>query len=266
MKYRIAVIKPDDGTDFWRCFEDPANALCLALAEAGHEVSVGHTLLPDSKNIVIGWHSLKAGEHEKVSDCIIWQLEQLNGWEERFNKPMHLDILKSASEIWDYDPANIDWLKDKGVDATHFPIGYRPEIRELSTDPRDVDVLIYGIMTVRRRDIMSIIEKECRYVYISVDNPRYSAELAPIVARSKVVINIHAHDSNLQEQVRITPVLSQGVAVVSDPSSTNHYGDGILEADDIAQATIDLVKGGWREQGMLGYDKIRSMPMVVPGA
>ena len=266
MKYRIAVIKPDDGTDFWRAFEDPANALCLALADAGHDVSVGHTTFPDSKNILIGWNQLKEGEHRAVGDCIIWQLEQLDGYDERGFRPMQLDILKNASEIWDYDPANIEWLKGKGIDAVHFPVGYRPEIRELSTEPRDVDVLIYGIMTERRSKILEAVSKECSYVYIDVHNPRYGSELAPLVARAKVVINIHAHSSEIQEQVRITPVLSQGVAVVSEPSSMNHYGDGIIEAEDVAQATIELVKDGWREQGMRGYEKIRSMPMVAPGA
>ena len=262
MKYRIVVVKGDG--DHWRAFEDPANALCLALTESGHEVSVGHTLFPSSKNILIGWNQLK--EDQKADGCIIWQLEQLDGWEDRGFNSMTLGILKSAAEIWDYDPANIEWLKDKGLEAKLFPVGYRPEIRELSTEPRDIEVLVYGIMTERRREILKAIANECRFVYISVDNPRFSSDLAPIVARARVILNTHAHSSRIQEQVRITPVLSQGVAVVSEPSSTNHYGDGIIEADDVVQATIDLVKDGWREQGLRGYEKIRTMPMVVPGA
>jgi hypothetical protein len=270
VKYRVVVLKPSDGTHFWRSFEDPVDALVYALHDAGHNVSVGFKAWPGVTNIIVGWNQLENEPIPTDAPYIVWQLEQLAGWDDRSFGDMPIEVLKGAGEIWDYDASNIGWLEDHGMTARYVPIGYRPEIRELSNNKvRDIDVLVAGSLSPRRQSVVDgLVARRANVRTITNQDPKYGKELAPLVARSKVVLNIHCGTSRIQEQVRIVPAMSQGVAVVSERSTSNRYGRGIVEANyaDLVGATMNLLRSGWRKQGAVGYDTIRSMPMEVPGS
>ena len=74
--------------------------------------------------------------------------EQLTGW------------FQSGLEVWDYSPANIEVIKALGVENVRYlPIGYQKELQRIDiTVEQDIDVLFYGSLNERRREIFNQIE------------------------------------------------------------------------------------------------------------
>lgn len=278
MRYNVSILTPADGSCFWRCFEDPALAVYQALNDKGHDVvSTVACILPDRHNVLLGWHNVEPGTAGAGWNAGIrwtaYQLEQLHKADVRMKQPVPWDTLELADAVWDYDEGNIEILKDRGIDAVHVPIGYRPEVRTRRDDApeKDIDVLMFGCLRTRRKYIRDALAGQCNLQFIGTTSPLYGAELADVVDRAKVVVNVHYDGpDDYQEQARITPLLSQGACVASEASVRNYYGHGIAEAplDGLVDLVLGLVADDDRRQRQAdaGYDVIRAMPMEVPVA
>jgi len=127
--------------------------------------------------------------------------------------------------VWDYSRANILALERLGISASYVPVGYIPALTRIPPAPaQDIDVLFIGSIADRRLKILQALEREgARVVAIY---GRYGAERDALIARAKIVLNIHFHAAKVFEIVRVSYLLANRCFVVSETGS-----DRAAEAD-----------------------------------
>jgi SAM-dependent methyltransferase len=171
--------------------------------------------------IVFGAHILQNAGY-LPGNAIIFNSEQYDSpW---FTND-YIDILKTHL-VLDYSYKNIEYLSQLGIDAHLIRLGYvTEEDRNLdsSVGEKDIDVLFYGSINQRRQLMLDLLATEDINLYIT-DNV-FGEELDKLVARSKVVLNIHFYETKIFEIVRINYLLTNGVHVVSEE------GDDQIEKD-----------------------------------
>jgi hypothetical protein len=117
--------------------------------------------------------------------------------------------------VWDYSQANIERLAARQVPRlTHVPIRYVPELTRILPAPEDIDVLFYGIYTTRRHAVLNALRGRGFRVGWLLN--RYGADRDALIARSKIVINMHQHDAQVFEIVRVSYLLANRRTVVSE--------------------------------------------------
>lgn len=109
------------------------------------------------------------------------------------------------------------------------------------TSGKTVDVLFYGLMNDRRRKILDDLRKQG--IHVETAN-RFGEELAQLLQRTRVALNIHVTDAPNVE-TRICEALGCGAAVVTEPMSETDVTDTLrryvfeCETDKLAD-TIKL--------------------------
>ncbi len=87
-----------------------------------------------------------------------------------------------------------------------------------SNVPQDIDVLFYGSMCPRRWNIERDLRKQGINAIFRSFN-LWGTERDSLIARAKIVLNIHFHSSCLFEYSRVLPLLSNRKFVISEFSS-----------------------------------------------
>jgi len=240
------------------------------LASLGCAVTVtNNTLEPETQNIVVGAHLLdEAHCRELASDCIIYNFEQLHdqsGWV----SPGYLAAL-GRCEVWEYSHRNLEYIaRATGNERLRYvPIGYTPSLtRIVSTPAPDIDVLFYGSMNDRRA---AVIEK-LRAAGLNVHTVFgvYGAERDTLIARAKVVLNLHYYDTSIFEIVRVFYLLANRKAVVAEcHDRTEIYPDlreGIrtAEYDGLVDACTELVRDDStrKRYETVGFERMKARPI-----
>lgn len=203
-------------------FTEVADLLEASLRELGYVVSKGRNQIREgATNIVLGANLLKPEAIPDGVRIIVYQLEQL--WEGSVWWNEHIKgILLRADEVWDYDPANIAFLKEQlGIEAKHVIIGYHRALIRIPRREKDIEVLHFGSMNERRAGIIKQIEDSG--VKVTQAFGVWGKERDELIARSKVVLNIHFYDAAIFEQVRVSYLLNNGVLVISEGSGYIPY-------------------------------------------
>ncbi len=136
-----------------------------------------------------------------------------------------VDMLRENT-FWDFSASNINRLRARGLaSVVHCPIGYSQclEATANDSDSEDIDVLFYGHMNARRQAIVDVVKNAG--VDVVVPPPTYGAELDRLVARSKIVLNIHFYPGSVHEIIRTSYLYANRKCVVTERS----------DEDDIAQ-------------------------------
>jgi len=139
--------------------------------------------------------------------------------------------LAKRHQIWDYDTANLAQWNALGYSykPIHVPIGYVPELSRInSTAQQDIDVLFYGSLNERRSRILNALRDAGMNVH-SVFGV-YGKQRDELIARAKVVLNIHFYDTKVFEIVRVSYLLSNAKAVVSEYSEGTCIEKGLETA------------------------------------
>ena len=156
---------------------------------------------------------------------IAFQLEQsINS---RWFSDKYFTILNQAYAIFEYSIKNIEFLIENNVPYQkifYLPIGslpgYTSHLRNVgySLDHREekIEVLFYGDPNCGRRQ--QYLEKLKLVFNVYVASEIFGEELASLVCRAKVVVNIHYYDNALLETTRIHETLSLGTPIVSESS------------------------------------------------
>lgn len=166
----------------------------------------------DPRRLLIGAHllHLTGAAPWPDSDTILLNTEVPgSGW---FNES-YLAELRSH-EVWDYAPENIVRLTQYGVDAQLCKIGYHECLERIELAKPDIDVLFYGSMTPRRIPIWQSIEDtglNCKHLF-----GVYGAERDAYIARSKIVLNMHAYSESPREDVRLSYLWANKAFVLSE--------------------------------------------------
>jgi hypothetical protein len=217
LRFAIVTIAPP-AFGHWRAFDEVAETLQAALAELGHDaVRLQNEFPRDRRCIVLGTNLLPLfGGLSPPDEAILFNLEQVVDGSPWWN--LQYQLLLGRHRVWDYSRANIERLAALGIARVqHVPLGYAPELTRIPAASKDIDVLFYGVGNARRARILR--ELEASGIVLRVLNGVYGSERDALIARSRVVLNMHAYSARLFEIARVGYLLANRVFVVSEVSS-----------------------------------------------
>jgi len=173
-----------------------------ALAELEETVRYGLEALGQlhpPRRIVLGAHL--PGYMPEAGDIIYNTEHPRSGWW----SAEYRDLMRSH-ETWDYAPEGY---------GLHVPIGYMPQLTRIpKADPQDIDVLFYGSMNERRAKVVHDLEAAGLNV-VTVFGC-YGAERDALIARSKVVLNMHYYEPGVFEYVRMSYLWANRKCIVCE--------------------------------------------------
>jgi hypothetical protein len=201
---------------------------------------------------------------------IIYQLEPLDhehGYLSRF--PHYLDFLRGAKQVWDYSQQNTNYLARLGMtNVRYIPVGHSFVLeRIVDFGQGDIDVLFYGAISTRRRQILDELQRQG--LKVAVLFRKYGPFRDSYIGRTKVVLNVHQFETSHLEQLRISYLLNNERFVISESSSENPFGDGVIFChyeDIVTQCKLYLRNGMEAERRRIakaGYDAIKKIPMTT---
>lgn len=207
MKYHVYRVEPG-GYIHADGLSELADTVRYGLERMGAEVTQGKDYLPGVTNIIIGGHLIShlpprsiVYNSEVVTDDSTWMAGSYK----------HLLL---SHEVWDYSERNVEKLAALGIKARFVPLGYVSEMTRIQPTEQDIDVLFYGSMNPRREKI--IRELATLGYAVKAVFGLYGAERDALIARSKIVLNMHFYESHVFEIVRVSYLLSNRKAVVAE--------------------------------------------------
>ena len=180
------------------------------------------------------------------ADTVVYNLEQIDT-DSVWLTDQYIDVLKRF-RVWDYSPSNAERLRGMGVPVEGVcRIGFVPEFSQIDQSAEeDIDVLFYGALNPRRQAVLDELEKRGLNVVVAVNC--FGEARDRLVARSKVVLNIHYYEAKVLEMVRISYLLANGQCVVSEVGADRHEEAVFEEAiafssyEDLVERCVELVE------------------------
>lgn len=240
----------------------------------------------EGKTLIFGAHLVPKFQGAiEFEDVVIYQSEQLGAADSIFATEEYIDIL-SRYPVWDYSGLNIEFLYEQGIEAKHVPIGYnrcmsnirigrsvslvggggKPQSIELAEwsgtyPPVDItgkfvqaiDVCFYGSVNERRAKIIeelksrTVTENGVKRPLVVASFMGYGGFRDKLIARSKIVLNLHYYDSAIFEIFRCSHLFANKKALISetgkDLSLESPYTNsgGFVSYDDIVDRCMDLL-------------------------
>jgi hypothetical protein len=234
VRFAVAVVAPQ-GYVHSQAFREVAEALHHALLALGHDSLLTTRLDYDERHtIVLGSNVLASYGWEPPKKPILYNLEQIYD-DSPWMTPALLALFR-RHPVWDYSQANLERLAAWQVPRlSHVPIGYVPELTRIVPTTEDIDVLFYGTYSKRRQAILDALRaRGFRTEWLF---GVYGATRDALIARSKIVINMHVYEAKVLEIVRVSYLLANRRTVVSERGA-NPTEDGDLESG-IAFAAYD---------------------------
>lgn len=243
-------------------FSEVTSGLYFAFQELGLPTGLlwfGENPPPnDLKTIVLGAHLAK----ELKPGSIIYNMEQINSGSVFVNEG-YIKMLREF-EVWDYSHRNIEELKKLGIEAKYCGVGYVSELTNIkSPENPEIDVLFYGSINERRMKICNELSKQCN-VYVACDC--YGEERDKLIARTKIILNIHFYPSKVFELVRVSYLLANKKCVVSeygdDKQLESQFDDAVVFApyDELVETCLrTLYSESWKTIGNDGYEIFSKM-------
>jgi hypothetical protein len=217
LRFAVVTIAPEQ-FGHWRAFEEVAETLQAALEVLGHDVVRTQNDFPrDRRSIVLGANLLPVfGGVAPPDQAILFNLEQVADGSPWWN-PQYL-LLLGRHPVWDYSRANVARLAALGIThAQHVPLGYVPQLTRIAAAPKDIDVLFYGVSTGRRERVLRELRESG--IRLEAVNGVYGAGRDALIARARIVLNMHVYPSKLFEIVRVGYLLANRAFVVSELST-----------------------------------------------
>ncbi|MBI3499005.1 MAG: glycosyltransferase family 1 protein [Proteobacteria bacterium] len=231
-EFGIWIVRPP-GFVHSRGFEEVAEALQAGLVALGHSAAiVDPPAWAARRLIVLGGQLIDPGYFDRLpADAVIFNLEQIfpgSPWLE----PHYVELLRRF-EVWDYSQRNLDELRRLGIDNCRLcGIGYASCLTRIPEAVEDIDVLHYGSMNAHRRSVLAgLVERGAvvRHVFgvFGEDRDR-------LIARSKIVLNMHFYEGRVFEIVRVSYLLANRRFVVceygTDPGLEEPFAGGVAFA------------------------------------
>ncbi|MDR2113230.1 MAG: class I SAM-dependent methyltransferase [Candidatus Accumulibacter sp.] len=213
---QIVLIQPE-GYAYSGALAELAETLIYGLDGLGADFSFSiNEPAVDAVNIVLGAHLLGGGAimRELPADTIIYNSEQVDD-KSTWISGSYMALLRRLT-VWDYSEANAARLRSRGVKRVRYvPIGYAPRLTRIPmTTPQDIDVLFYGAINERRKNILeALIARGLRIEFL---DGVYREERDRFIARAKLVLNMHYYDAGVFEIVRVSYLLANERAVVAE--------------------------------------------------
>jgi hypothetical protein len=247
MRFAVAIVSPPSHHDIsGGAFNEIAEALHHGLVGLGHDSVLTNRLdLDERRTIVLGGNLLVQYALEPPKNPIFYNLEQLGNDLPWMTMPEFVDLFRRYP-TWDYSQANIEYLAGLGLPRpTYVPVGYVPELTRVAPVPEDIDVLFYGALNGRRYAVLR--ELHDRGLQVKWLSYVYGASRDAWIARSKIVLNIHYWEAKIFEITRVSYLLANRRAVVSersaDPALERDLQSGIAFADydELVDRCVELL-------------------------
>src|SRR5271166_3198407 len=207
--------------------------LAGGLREMSIHVEVGHELPlnPRGRVIALGANFFSAAELERLPKySIIFNVENSSSG---FLNAEYRELL-GRFPVWDFSESNaFDLAKVINRPVHYLRMFYVEGLSRIPTGAEhDIDVLFYGSFNARRSQILDSL---CaRGLVVKAVFGVFGAQLDELIARSKIVLNIHFYDNGRLEMIRLFDLFANGRAVVSE------LNPGELLDPDLADALIGV--------------------------
>jgi hypothetical protein len=267
-RFNVTIVAPE-GYGFSETFREIGETLCFGLAALGYEATLAvNEFKHDATNLVLGAHLLdERTAAELPASTLLYNFEQVYGGSP-WIKPLYIDLVRRFP-LWDYSERNIDkWRRFcPTAGLTHVPLGYVPELTRISAaEDQDIDVLFYGVLNDRRRRILDQLIRDGLNVHAVAG--LFGAERDALIARAKVVLNVHFYDTKIFEVPRVSYLLANRKAVVAEVDDDTEIDAGIragiagVPYADLARRCIELVFDDVvrERQATAGFESFRRRP------
>ncbi|HYG67911.1 MAG TPA: hypothetical protein VD838_09635 [Anaeromyxobacteraceae bacterium] len=243
--WSVVIVQPP-GYAHSGAFLEVGETLAHALRRLGHDaILTADPAIPGRRPIVLGSNLLEAHPVPLPDDAILYNLEQIDPGSS-WLRPALLERFR-RHEVWDYSARNAARYPELGLRPPRVvPIGWVPELTRIRPAPReDLDVLFYGSVNDRRARVLEALRARGLRVHAAFGV--YGAARDALVARAKVVLNVHYYEAKVFEIVRVSYLLANGRCVVSergaDPAEERAFEAGVAFApyDGLAERCAALV-------------------------
>ena len=225
---------------------------------------------PSTKNIVLGAHLLNDNLIEDIPEnTIIFNTEQIESITENWKKKI-LNLAKKNIIFWDYSQYNLDYLsKTINIKGKLFQIGYQKELNRINHNiDKNIDVLFYGSINARREHIINKLKD--RKINVKTLFGVYGKERDDLIAKSKLILNMHMYDSKIFEIVRVFYLLSNSIPVLTEVGSDTKFNNDFLDLickstyENIEKNIIYLLENDKKriELGENGLNAIKKFPQI----
>jgi SAM-dependent methyltransferase len=197
-----------------------------------------------ARPIVFGAHLLDQRQLESLpSDAVIYNSEQVDETSPWLSGPYFKALVRRT--VWDYSAENVRRLTALGARSVrHVPLGYVPELVRIAPAAEDIDVLFYGSLNPRRRQILDALT--ARGLKVTVLFGSYGEERDRAIARAKLVLSVHFYPAKIFEVVRAAYLLTNSKAVVAECDDGTSLDPDLREAlcsvpyDGLVEACVRL--------------------------
>lgn len=211
------------------------------------EIALQSEYADDASNTVVllgGWRLAKkhdvAWYKKQYDKVIVFNQEQLINRDKQYVTLDYYKMLCDADEVWDYDECNLTALNLIRNDIQLKMLRPCKEL-DAGTGDKTIDVLFYGVVNARRQRILDFLEESG--VHVTVLEQVFGDDLVPYIRSAKILLNLHKHDSALQEQARMIRWVSSNATIVSEPSRTNYMGITEVSVDTMPLYISHLLNG-----------------------
>jgi hypothetical protein len=214
-------------------FREVMDVVAAGLDALGYEcVLLQNEFAPEGRHIVFCSHLLRAEDAERVpASTILYNFEQLNP-PVFDNVGTFLTHYAPRLTVWDYSLSNVAYLGARGCRVEHVPLGYAPALTRIERSrTQDIDVFFCGDQSERRARVLDALRAAGLNVVAVSDV--YGNERDALIARAKVVLNVHNHlEVQALETPRVFYLLANRKAVVTE------LKEGVEIEEDLRHAMV----------------------------
>ncbi|CAM9690906.1 unnamed protein product, partial [Phaeothamnion confervicola] len=155
------------------------------------------------------------------------QMEQTTAT--RWITDAYKETLRGAISVWEFSEKNIAFWRSQDITTACHHVPLRIPMCFATDDVadrnvhRDIDVLFFGCRNPRRdrffHHITHLLKPKGYNVVFSMDFDLFGDAREALIARSKIVLNLHYYSEAVLETHRIEYLLAHGKCVVSEPST-----------------------------------------------
>ena len=210
-KYAVVTISPP-GYQPIAAFQEVSENVYFGLRTLGYDVTLSTDFEEGRQAVVFGANVLGVYPKKLPEGAILYNFEQIGSAALPEGSPV-LDIMRRHA-VWDYSEVNVRRLAALGIAAKHVPVGYSPELTKIPHVTEDIDVLFYGSVNERRRKVLDALRE--RGLRVEEVFGTYGEIRDALIARSKIVLNMHYYETKIFEMPRVMYLLANRRFIVSE--------------------------------------------------
>jgi hypothetical protein len=244
LRFAVSIISPP-GYLHSEATREAAEAIHYGLLALGYDsILTSQTDCQDRRHILLCPNLLPHYPLPITHDSILYNLDQVSPDSPWF-QPRLFELFRQY-RVWDYSQRNIEELARAGIQGVrHLPLGYVPQLTRIARVEEDIDVLFYGCLNARRLQVVTALRDSG--LKIAVVFGVYGPERDCLIARSKIVLNMHFYEAKVFEAVRVSYLLANRRFVVSERGSEageeSAFSSGLVFADydGLANACVEYL-------------------------